>query len=79
MGEIPADFPPVVYVPCVESVVEPGQARVALRRTHDDRVALLAYSALDRLHHGFGAEAPWVLVTVEGLGQLTRSSRTTCC
>ena len=70
---LPEDFPPVVYVPRSESD-DPQQSRVMLRTTADGRVALLAYSALDRFHEGVGAEVPWVLVTIEDLQQIYEQS-----
>lgn len=47
------DFPPVVYVPCTRSRTEWGPAgqvalEILMRMTRDGRIALLAYSALDR-------------------------------
>jgi hypothetical protein len=62
---LPRDFPPVLYVPTVAEVADPGSAEVALRRTRDGRVALLAYSALDRLRHCCGADQPWILMSVQ--------------
>jgi len=59
------DFPPVVYVPCLDGA-EPGSLNVALRRTNDGRTALLAYSALDRLRAGAG-DVPWALLTIADL------------
>lgn len=61
------ELPPVVYVPCVERVDDPAAARVEMRRTRDGRTALLAYSALDRLHRGCGRTQPWVLVRTTAL------------
>jgi hypothetical protein len=37
-----------------------------LRRTRDDRTALLVYSALDRLRAGAG-DVPWALLTPDDL------------
>jgi hypothetical protein len=59
-------FPPVVYVP----TLEPGsddEARLAMHRTDDGRVALFVYSALDRLVEYYRADSPWALLTVPDL------------
>ena len=43
-------FPPVVYVPCEQAPANEEQEFVVdLRQTADGRMALLVYSALDRL------------------------------
>lgn len=63
---LPPDYPPVLYIPCVRAVTDPGDLEVVYRTTRDGRTALLVYSALDRLHRCAGAEQPWfVLPTVE--------------
>ncbi|BCN58375.1 hypothetical protein RE9427_17450 [Prescottella equi] len=64
---IPAEFPPVVYLPCAQNVANPEQAEIELRRTRDGRTALLAYSALDRLHTCCGANQPWIVVGTPSL------------
>lgn len=70
---IPQDFPPVVYLPCAETVVDASQARVAMRTTRDGRVALLAYSALDRLHDCCGRNQPWIVMPTAGLDDLQQA------
>lgn len=70
MTAIPHDFPPVVYLPCVAQVSEPDRAEVEMRTTRDGRVALLAYSALDRLHDCCGREQPWIVMPTPALGGL---------
>lgn len=67
---IPRDFPPVVYLPCAESVTDPSAARVDMRQTRDGRTALLAYSALDRLHACCGTGQAWILMPTASLQQL---------
>ncbi|MDI6099950.1 hypothetical protein QLQ12_15220 [Actinoplanes sp. NEAU-A12] len=54
-----ASLPPYVYVPC--SPVQPGDTdlTVDLRRTQAGQVALLVYSALDRLVDCCGEGQPW--------------------
>lgn len=64
--EIPKDYPPVVYVPCVRAVTDPADLEVVYRTTRDGRTALLVYSALDRLHRCAGEDQPWfVLATAQ--------------
>jgi hypothetical protein len=59
-------FPPVVYVPCSPVRTGDEQLSVDLRRTRDGRLALLVYSALDRLVDCCGDRQPWtVLRTVD--------------
>lgn len=55
-------FPPIVYVPC--SPLRPGQNQLSvdLRRTRDGRLALLVYSALDRLVSCCGDRQPWTVI-----------------
>jgi hypothetical protein len=47
--------------------VRDAELRVDLRRTRDGRVALLVYSALDRLVSCFGAEKPWTVLRTPDL------------
>jgi hypothetical protein len=70
MAAIPHDFPPVVYLPCVAHVAEPAQAEVEMRTTRDGRVALLAYSALDRLHNCCGESQAWLVMPTPVLASL---------
>lgn len=70
---IPQDFPPVLYLPCVEPVSDASRARIAMRTTRDARVALLAYSALDRLHNCCGRSQPWVLMPTTSLDGLQQA------
>lgn len=42
-------FPPVIYVPCLPLNSGNGKLSVDLRQTHKGELALLVYSALDRL------------------------------
>jgi hypothetical protein len=60
-------FPPVFYVPCAQVPDEDAELRVDLRRTRDGRVALLVYSALDRLVSCCGAEQPWPVLRTSDL------------
>lgn len=70
---IPEDFPPVVYLPCEEQVDDPAQARVQMRTTRDGRLALVAYSALDRLHDCCGKGQPWIVTPTVALDALQQT------
>lgn len=63
-------FPPVVYVPC--SPVSPGDEdlSVDLRQTRDGQLALLVYSALDRLVTCCGEQQPWVVLPAADLEKI---------
>lgn len=65
--KIPEDFPPVLYLPCVDETAVAQDARVQLRTTRDGWSALLVYSALDRLHACMGETQPWMVVPTESL------------
>jgi hypothetical protein len=67
------EFPPVVYLPCIETVTDAAQARIAMRMTGDGRVALLAYSALDRLYACCGPDQPWIVMPTPGLNALQQA------
>lgn len=69
----PGSLPPVLYVPCVEPVADVADVQLMYRQTKDGRVAFLAYTALDRLGDGCGADQPWVLLTLEALRALHRA------
>jgi hypothetical protein len=60
----------VLYLPTVADVADSASAEVALRRTRDGRIALLAYSALDRLRYCCGADQPWILLSVQDVDGL---------
>lgn len=61
--------PPVVYLPCV--LDRDGQlAEAKMVRLSHGRVALMAYSALDRLARACGDAHPWVLYRSEQLDEL---------
>jgi hypothetical protein len=63
-------FPPVVYVPCAPIRDAGSELVVDLRRTRDGRMALLVYSALDRLVDCCGPDQPWTLVASTNLEQI---------
>jgi len=61
--------PPALYLPSTGAPNKFG-AEIELRRTNDGRMALLAYTALDRLADCMGPHQPWVLYPTERLGDL---------
>ncbi|WP_244542552.1 MULTISPECIES: SAV_915 family protein [Actinomyces] len=62
-------IPPVLYLPSTGAPNTYG-AEIELRKTNDGRMALLAYTALDRLADCMGPHQPWVLYPTERLGDL---------
>jgi len=60
---------PVLYLPSTGAPNTYG-AEIELRKTNDGRMALLAYTALDRLADCMGPHQPWVLYPTERLGDL---------
>lgn len=54
-----ASIPPVVYLPLEVPVADGESTRIELRATRDGRIALVAYSALDRLLDSCGPYQPW--------------------
>jgi hypothetical protein len=60
-------FPPVVYVPCSSVAMDDEVLSIDLRPTRDGRLALLVYSALDRLVDCCGEEQPWVVMPTANL------------
>ena len=60
-------MPPVAYVPC--AVDENDERHAVLRYTNDGRIALLVYTALDRLHRCAG-DVPWALMDWAGLERI---------
>lgn len=68
-GTVRVVTPPIVYLPC--SLDEHGQvAEIKMARLRDGRVALMAYSALDRLARACGDRHPWVLYDTARLEEL---------
>lgn len=57
-----SDLPPYVYVPCSQVRADDAELVVDLRRTQSGQVALLVYSALDRLVDCCGAAQPWTVL-----------------
>ena len=64
--------PPVVYLPVV--VDEDGEiADIRMIRLGDGRVALCAYTALDRFIACWGEHQPWMLVQTAHIGQINET------
>jgi hypothetical protein len=66
--------PPIVYVPCAPSRAGDQDLTVDLRQTLDGRLALLAYTALDRLIDCCGPEQPWAVMRTADLEQIRVTS-----
>lgn len=67
---LPQGFPPVVYLPCAGHVTDPADAVIELRQTRDGRMALMAYSALDRLKYCCGDQQPWLVIPTAHLDKI---------
>lgn len=67
----PADAPapPVLYLP-VRTDADGNVTDIAMIRLGDGRVALLAYTALDRFIACCGPEQPWLLFFTHALGEI---------
>lgn len=67
-------FPPIVYVPC--ALVQNSERQsskemtIELRQTRDGRLALLVYSAMDRLIAHCGPAQPWTILASKDLEQV---------
>lgn len=63
--------PPMVYVP-VGAVPEGDSVDIVFRQTLDGRLALVLYTALDRLVHCCGPHQPWIVMPSEKLSELKK-------
>ncbi|BEL07452.1 hypothetical protein Q0Z83_056430 [Actinoplanes sichuanensis] len=67
-------FPPVVYVPCTPTQAgaeqRDSEMTIELRQTRDGRLALLVYSAMDRLIAHCGPAQPWTVLASEDLERI---------
>jgi len=61
-------FPPVVYVPCAPAQTG-EELTIDLRVARDGRLALLVYSAMDRLVRHCGPAQPWTVMLTKDLEQ----------
>ena len=68
------EIPPVVYVPCSPLTNGAEDLIVDLRPTRDGRLALLVYSALDRLVDCCGDEQPWVVMPTVSLEKVRQET-----
>jgi hypothetical protein len=66
-------FPPVVYVPCAPAQTD-EELTIDLRVTKDGRLALLVYSAMDRLIAHCGRAQPWTIMLTKDLEQARRAT-----
>lgn len=64
-----AAVPPVVYLPCSPASTD-AEPLVEKRTLEDGDIALLAFTALDRLLDGCGPHQPWILYPTSALGDL---------
>lgn len=69
-GSLPA--PPVVYLP-VEADAAGRLGDVKMIRLGDGRVALLAYTALDRFIDAWGEHQPWLLMETRQITELRKA------
>jgi hypothetical protein len=71
-------FPPIVYVPCVPAQSgdeqSDGELTIELRQTRDGRLALLVYSAMDRLVAHCGPAQPWTVLATSDLEKVRLAS-----
>jgi hypothetical protein len=65
-----ATIPPIVYLPTAAPVAH-GLIEVELRRNTAGKLALLAYTALDRLVDCCGPDQPWALHPTAQLHELS--------
>ena len=61
--------PPALYLPST-GVPNARGPEIELRRLKDGRMALLAYTAVDRLVKCMGPNQPWLLFLTDNLGDL---------
>jgi hypothetical protein len=62
-------FPPVIYVPCAPTETD-DELAIDLRVTRDGRLALLVYSAMDRLIAHCGPFQRWTVMLTKDLEQV---------
>lgn len=63
--------PPMLYVP-VEYPQLGNELSIEFRRLDDGRLALIAYTALDRLVKGCGPNQPWVVIPASKLDEIDK-------
>jgi hypothetical protein len=67
-------FPPIVYVPCAPAQSSDEELTIELRQTRDGRLALLVYSAMDRLIAHCGPAQPWTVLATADLEKVRLTS-----
>lgn len=67
-------LPPMVYVPTRQAHCQAEDIEVELRPLEDGRVALLAYSALDRLVACCGDAQPWALLPASAVDEVAEGT-----
>ncbi len=67
----PRAIPPLLYVPVADPDVG-DEMTVEFHHLDDGRLALLAYTALDRLITGCGPNQPWVVLPIAKLEEIDR-------
>jgi hypothetical protein len=65
-------IPPMLYVP-VEAPQISEELSIEFRRLEDGRLALMAYTALDRLVRGCGQSQPWAVIPTAKLDEIDQS------
>ena len=71
-GRSGATAPPVVYLP-VDVDGEGNVTDFRMIRLGDGRIALLAYTALDRFVDAWGEEQPWLLFETRKIDEIHRA------
>ena len=69
-GHLREGTPPVLYLPCRAGSDLGETPQMVRRTTRDGRAAVVAYTALDRLHGGCGAGHSWALLSLHQLQEL---------
>ena len=64
-------IPPIVYVP-VAQVPDGEEVQIVFRQMLDGRVALVLYTALDRLVDCCGPHQPWIVMPTEKLPEVEK-------
>jgi len=68
------ELPPYVYLPCAAVGQDDTALTVDLRRTRAGQVALLVYSALDRLVDNCGEKQPWTVLPATDLERIREAT-----
>lgn len=64
-------MPPMLYVPVRNPAVRKEMV-IDFLRLSDGRIALAAYTALDRLVRGCGERQPWAMIPTSALGEIDK-------